>query len=229
MDRAARPPGSTRIVICGTTGEGRYALHARSSCTLIAHAVGLRGGPLQDHRRSCGCNATVPRAGTEPDGRRRGRGRHLLLVTPYYNKCTQAGLIAHYLDDRRSAVTCPGDRLQRSRAVPAWTSLSETYKYASASTRTSTASRRPAATSIAKAARITERLRRRLLPSGPATTIPAVSPLVALGGRGVISVLSNVRPARDDVPDQERAERRPCRRPDSLQLRADAADRRALL
>ena len=111
----------------------------------------------------------------------------LLLVTPYYNKTSQAGLLAHYTAIA-DAVHIPcilynvPSRTGCNLRPPRWPSLR--------STRTSTPSRRPAATSACAeiAAACGDSLN---IYSG---NDDQIVPLLALGGKGVISVLSNVAP-----------------------------------
>ena len=85
--------GGRAVVVCGTTGESaalndaeRYRL-----LTLAVQAVGNRipiiaGAGSNDTRETLRKIRIAEQAGA--DG--------LLLVTPYYNKTTQAGLLAHY-------------------------------------------------------------------------------------------------------------------------------------
>lgn len=85
--------GTDSIIVCGTTGEAATLTEEeRKRC--IQRAVEFVGGrvPLI---AGVGCNDTkmaIARARVAQEAGADG----LLVVTPYYNKATQGGLIAHY-------------------------------------------------------------------------------------------------------------------------------------
>ena len=85
--------GTDAIIICGTTGEcshnGRrraaaghqvYRGWLRTVCLLIT------GAGSNDTKHGCALAAQAAAYGADA----------LLMVTPYYNKTTQAGLVAHF-------------------------------------------------------------------------------------------------------------------------------------
>ena len=85
--------GADALIICGTTGEPA-TLTARERESLIRRAAELCQGRCavvvgtgaNDTSRAVELSRQAQAAGADA----------LLLVTPYYNKTTQAGLIAHY-------------------------------------------------------------------------------------------------------------------------------------
>ncbi len=85
--------GIEALVICGTTGEAA-TLEPEETLAVIAHCVRYCGGKTKliagiggNHTKKT-VHMAKAAAALGVDG--------LLSVTPYYNKCTQAGLIAHY-------------------------------------------------------------------------------------------------------------------------------------
>ena len=95
--------GIDALVICGTTGEGS-TLSTTEQLTLIAHAIRYVSGRCKVIA-GCGSNDTSHALELSQTASAMGADG-LLLVTPYYNKCTQDGLLAHYLTIA-DAVTCP--------------------------------------------------------------------------------------------------------------------------
>lgn len=85
--------GVEALVICGTTGEAA-TLEPEETLALIAHCVRYCGGKTK-LIAGTGGNNTRKAAKTAKEAAALGVDG-LLCVTPYYNKCTQAGLIAHY-------------------------------------------------------------------------------------------------------------------------------------
>ncbi|MDO4315789.1 MAG: 4-hydroxy-tetrahydrodipicolinate synthase [Oscillospiraceae bacterium] len=85
--------GTDAIVVCGTTGEAttmtyRERIRAIEFCAEhVAGRVPVIAGS--------GSNSTEVAVALSRDAERAGADG-LLLVTPYYNKATQAGLIRHY-------------------------------------------------------------------------------------------------------------------------------------
>ena len=85
--------GTDAIVVCGTTGEPS-TMTAREKEAAIAFAV-ERANKRVPVVAGTGGNNTA--AVIEASRRAQALGANaLLIVTPYYNKCTQAGAVAHY-------------------------------------------------------------------------------------------------------------------------------------
>ena len=81
------------LVISGTTGESPTTTDAEKERLLraVIEAVGDRAAIVA----GVGTNDTAHTLRAGPPGRA-GRGAGLLLVTPYYNKPPQSGLVAHF-------------------------------------------------------------------------------------------------------------------------------------
>jgi len=112
----------------------------------------------------------------------------VLLVTPYYNKCTQAGLIAHYTA-AADTVPCPVIVYN----VPSRTGVDVSVETCRAlCAHPNIGGIKEASGSVPKAMRILDACAEELpLWSG---NDDLTVPLMAVGARGAISVLSNVRP-----------------------------------
>lgn len=85
--------GTDAIVVCGTTGESA-ALTPREQRQVIKTAVRHTDGrvPLI---AGTGCNCTETAVNRSLAAEDTGADA-LLIVTPYYNKCSQSGLVEHY-------------------------------------------------------------------------------------------------------------------------------------
>ena len=86
--------GTDAIAVCGTTGEAstlekeEHVEVVRFAVEKSARRVPVIGGAgSNDTRHAVEMSLALEEAGVDA----------LLLVTPYYNKCTQTGLITHYL------------------------------------------------------------------------------------------------------------------------------------
>lgn len=115
----------------------------------------------------------------------------VLMVTPYYNKCTQAGLIAHYTA-AADTLPCPVIVLQCSESDGRWMSRSQTCRVLAG--HPNIGGIKEASGSVPKAAHILDACGDEL-PVWSGNDDLTV-PLLSLGAKGVISVLSNVRPKR---------------------------------
>lgn len=85
--------GTDAIIACGTTGESATMSHEehldviRFTCKVVNKRVPVIAGTGSN------CTATAIKLSKEAE---KDGADGLLLVTPYYNKATQNGLIAHY-------------------------------------------------------------------------------------------------------------------------------------
>lgn len=185
--------GIDAVVLAGTTGESatltddeklelfrRCKDHAGDDCMIIAgtgsnataHAV-----ELSQAAQACGADA-------------------LLVVSPYYNKATEDGLVAHYMSiahavsipvilynvPSRTGVDMPVTAYKRLSAIPNIVGVKE------------------ASTDITKIARIRSACPQDFFvwAGNDDQTVPVIS----LGGQGVISVLSNVYPTETNAMAQ---------------------------
>ena len=177
--------GTDAIVAVGTTGENA-TLSGEEHRKLMDFAAKRIGGrvPLIC---STGSNDTAYGAETSKAAEEAGADA-LLLVTPYYNKTTQAGLIKHY-EKILENVSIPAVLYH----IPGRTGMSvsvETFK--ELSKHPLVAGVKEASGSVSFAARLIDVC---------GDELPVYSgnddltvPIMSLGGKGVISVLSNVLP-----------------------------------
>lgn len=177
--------GTDAIVICGTTGEGATLDHEEHSEAIrfaVSHTAGrvpvIAGTGSNDTAYGVKLSNEAEKAGV--DG--------LLMVTPYYNKTSQEGLIQHYtyLSERVSAPIILYN-------VPSRTGcniLPETYYELSKLDRIVGA--KEASGNISQVAATAALCGDNLtLYSG---NDDEITPILSLGGKGVISVLSHVAP-----------------------------------
>lgn len=178
--------GIKAIVVCGTTGESptlsdceKLELFRRSkefvgnSCKIIAGT----GSNCTEH--AIYLSQAAEKLGV--DG--------LLLVSPYYNKATPAGLFAHY-----SAIAASVQIPCILYNVPSRTSVDIPVEvYRSLNRIPNIAGVKEASSDIVKVARILSEC-----PDFPVWSgnDDQIVPVMALGGSGVISVLSNVAPEK---------------------------------
>lgn len=173
------------IVICGTTGESPALDHEehtqciRYTVQKVAGRVPVIAGTgSNDTRYAIQLSQQAQEDGADA----------LLLVTPYYNKTSQAGLIAHY-----TAIANAVDLPCILYNVPSRTgcnlqpaTLAELAKLPNIN------AVKEASGNISQVAEIAELCGGELnIYSG---NDDQIVPLLALGGKGVISVLSNVAP-----------------------------------
>ena len=85
--------GTDAIIVCGTTGEASTMTYGERMRT-IEYCVDHVNGRVPVIAGS-GSNATSNAIALSRDAERAGADG-LLVVTPYYNKATQAGLVRHY-------------------------------------------------------------------------------------------------------------------------------------
>ena len=178
--------GTDAIIICGTTGESATMSEAEHSKVIkfAIDKVAKRIPVIAGTGSNCTQTAIDLSKQAEADG-----ADALLLVTPYYNKATQKGLIAHYTAIAES-VSLPIIMYN----VPSRTGCNiqpETAAYLAKNVKNIVAIKE-ASGNISQVAKVKAL-------AGDSLDIYSgnddqVVPLLALGGIGVISVLSNVAP-----------------------------------
>lgn len=178
--------GTDAIVVCGTTGEASTMTYQERAET-IAFCVRHVGGRVPVIAGS-GSNATENAVTLSREAERCGADA-LLVVTPYYNKATQAGLLRHYRTIA-DAVSLPIILYN----VPSRTGVSITPEtYAALAEHSNIVGVKEASGNLGNIQRT-----RALCPED--FTIwsgndDETVPICALGGKGVISVVANILPA----------------------------------
>ena len=177
--------GTDSIVICGTTGESA-TLTVKEHAEVIKFAV-----DVVNHRipviAGTGSNETSYATELSNDAEKSGADA-LLVVTPYYNKTSQRGLVNHYkfIADRVSSPIIIYN-------VPSRTGvnvLPETY--AELCEHKNIVAAKEASGDISQVAQIAALCGDKLdIYSG---NDDQIVPILSLGGKGVISVLSNICP-----------------------------------
>ncbi|MCI9147895.1 MAG: 4-hydroxy-tetrahydrodipicolinate synthase [Hungatella sp.] len=178
--------GTDAIISCGTTGESSTMTHeehiqvVRFTCQVVKGRIPVIAGT--------GSNCTREAVHLSQEAEKAGADG-LLLVTPYYNKATQKGLIAHYTEiadsvkipcllyhipGRTGVTMAPATIAALCREVPNIVGVKEASGNFSAM-----------AALMQMADGCVD------LYSG---NDDQIVPLLSLGGKGVISVLSNVAP-----------------------------------
>ena len=178
--------GTDAIIICGTTGEASTLTHKEHLDTIrfaVKHTAGRI--PVIAGTGS-NCTDTAIYLSTEAE---KAGADGLLVVTPYYNKATQKGLIEHFtagaervslpiilynVPSRTGCNILPETAVQLAKTVPNIVGIKEASGNIS---------------QVAKLAALADGCMD--IYSG---NDDQVVPLLALGGVGVISVLSNVAP-----------------------------------
>ncbi|MDD3347942.1 4-hydroxy-tetrahydrodipicolinate synthase [Oscillibacter sp.] len=95
--------GTDAVIVCGTTGEAA-TMSYRERMRTIEYCVDHVDGRVPVIAGS-GSNSTENAIALSRDAERVGADG-LLVVTPYYNKATQEGLVRHY-NHLADAVSCP--------------------------------------------------------------------------------------------------------------------------
>ena len=177
--------GTDAIVICGTTGESATLSHEehteaiRFTVETVAHRIPVIAGT--------GSNDTAYALHLSNEAEKIGVDG-LLMVTPYYNKASQAGLIKHYtyLADRVSTPIIIYN-------VPSRTGCDvKPETYAELSKHKMIYAAKEASGNISTIAKTISLCEKDFaIYSGNDDQITAI---MSLGGKGVISVLSNVAP-----------------------------------
>lgn len=177
--------GIKAIVVCGTTGEAS-TLTTEEKKDLIRFTVEVVDGKIPVIAGT-GTNNTAQSIELSKYAEKVGADG-LLLVTPYYNKCTQEGLIKHfsaiaeavtipiimYNVPSRTAVNITPDTVARLSKVPNIIGIKE------------------ASSDLSQIADILSKVDDNFdVYSG---NDDQILPILSLGGKGVISVLSNILP-----------------------------------
>ncbi len=177
--------GADALCICGTTGESatlsvREHLNAVDFCCKYTHGrvPVLAGTGANDTNRAIYLSQAAQDSGADA----------LLIVTPYYNKTTQAGLIAHY-----EAIAAKVDLPIILYNVPSRTGLSftaETYQ---------TLAMNPQFNGVKEASGDLSLVARTRRLCGEDFAVwsgndDQIVPMMALGAKGAISVCSNLAP-----------------------------------
>lgn len=176
--------GVDAIVIAGTTGESptlsdfeKAELFRKAKQYIDNKCIFIAGTGSNSTEHAIKLSKIAADAGADA----------LMVVTPYYNKATEDGIYAHYLAIA-SAISIPiivynvPGRTGVDIPVPVYKRLSQINNIIGV---------KEASTSITKISKILAECPRLSLWSGnDDMTVPVIS----LGGKGVISVLSNVYP-----------------------------------
>lgn len=177
--------GTDAIVITGTTGESATMTDAEHR-EAIRYTVEKVGGRIPVVAGT-GSNETSYAIELSQYAEKVGADA-LLLVTPYYNKCTQNGLVAHYTKIADS-VSIPAILYN----VPSRTGVGiKTETYAKLS-------QHPRIVGVKEASGDLSAILRLRAATGDDFAVYSgnddqIVPILSLGGSGVISVLSNVAP-----------------------------------
>ena len=177
--------GTDAIVICGTTGESS-TLDVDEHLECIKWCIEYVNGRVPVIAGT-GSNSTASAIEMSKEACEYGADA-LLLVTPYYNKTSQAGLIAHY-----TAIHDATDKPIVLYNVPSRTGLNLLPETALE------LSKLPRINGIKEASGNLDQVAKVHELCGDALNIwsgndDQIVPLLALGGKGVISVLSNMAP-----------------------------------
>ena len=178
--------GIEAVVICGTTGESptltdfeKLEMFRRSKAFVGKDCKIIAGTGSNSTEHACSLSKAAEEIGV--DG--------ILVVSPYYNKATTDGLIAHY-----SSIAASVDIPVILYNVPSRTGLDIPVEvYQALSLIPNIAGVKEASLDITKITKI-----RAACPELPiwSGNDDQIVPVMALGGQGVISVLSNVVPVQ---------------------------------
>ena len=179
--------GTDSIVICGTTGESatmteeEHAECVRFTIERVKHRIPVIAGT--------GSNCTRTAIELSKDAAEHGADG-LLLVTPYYNKATQAGLVKHFSTIAAEVKGTP--IVLYSVASRTGCNIEPDTVATLVKDVENIVAIKEASGNISQIAKIMDRTDGKIdLYSG---NDDQIVPLLSLGGKGVISVLSNVAP-----------------------------------
>lgn len=177
--------GTAAITVCGTTGESA-TLTDHERIAVISHCVRTVNGRIPVIAGT-GSNQTSHTIQLSQEAEKAGADG-LLLVTPYYNKCSVTGLVQHYY-----AVADSVNLPIIVYNVPSRTGVSmnaDIYRRLA---------RHPRINGVKEASGNTDLVLRTMDTCGDDFNIwsgndSQIVPIMALGGKGVISVLANLCP-----------------------------------
>ncbi|MCM1039577.1 MAG: 4-hydroxy-tetrahydrodipicolinate synthase [Ruminococcus sp.] len=178
--------GTDAIIVCGTTGESSTLTH-EEHLEVIRYCIEKVGGRIPVVAGT-GSNCTETAVYLSKEAEKYGADG-LLLVTPYYNKATQKGLFEHYkmiadsvklpiilynVPSRTGCNILPQTAVKLCEEVPNIVGIKE------------------ASGNISQITKLAALAQGKVdIYSG---NDDQIVPILALGGKGVISVLSNVAP-----------------------------------
>ena len=175
--------GTDSIIICGTTGESSTMTDEEHIDT-IRFAVQKVGGRIPVIA-GAGSNDTAYAIWLSKESKKAGADA-LLQVTPYYNKASQRGLVAHF-----NAIADATDLPIILYNVPSRTGVNisiDTYK--ELSKHPNIVAAKEASGDLSKVAELAASCDLDIYSGND----DQILPILSLGGKGVISVLSNVIP-----------------------------------
>lgn len=178
--------GTAAIVVCGTTGEAA-TLSETEQLSCIQFALERVKGRVPV---IAGTGLNCTRAAVERSKRAEQCGADgLLVVTPYYNKCTQEGLVSHYKFIAKevqiplilySVASRTGVNIEPETVAILYKEIENVIAIKEASGNIS---------QVAKIMNLTDG-KMTVYSGNDDQTVPVLS----LGGKGVISVLANIAP-----------------------------------
>ena len=178
--------GTDSIVICGTTGESA-TMTEEEHLECIKRTIDFTAGRLPVIAGT-GANCTATAVELSREATKAGADG-LLVVTPYYNKATQKGLIEHYKAIAREA---DAPIIMYSVASRTGCNIEPATVAALVKEVDNIVGVKEASGNISQVAKIMQLTQGDIdLYSG---NDDQIVPFLALGGKGVISVLSNVAP-----------------------------------
>ena len=178
--------GTDAIIVCGTTGEAA-TLSEKEHCETISFVAEKTNGRIPVIAGT-GSNSTAEAIRLSTHAQNNGADA-LLLVTPYYNKCTQDGLIAHYTAVAKEA---KAPIILYSVASRTGVNIAPETVAALHKNIENIVAVKEASGNISQISKIMQLTDGKIdLYSG---NDDQIVPILSLGGKGVISVLSNVAP-----------------------------------
>ena len=178
--------GTDSIVICGTTGESA-TMTEEEHLECIKRTIDFTAGRIPVIAGT-GSNCTATAVELSREAAKAGADG-LLVVTPYYNKATQKGLIEHYKAIAREA---DAPIIMYSVASRTGCNIEPATVAALVKEVDNIVGVEEASGNISQVAKIMQLTQGDIdLYSG---NDDQIVPILALGGKGVISVLSNVAP-----------------------------------